>query len=73
MDIIKDAEEFLLSILPHNTEDVVKPKDPKTLSVKELKEAIRDNALNSQAVGLSEKSEFVKVLADFYASRGFTY
>jgi hypothetical protein len=73
MEILQDAADYLNTILPHATEHVSKPKEPRLMSVKELKEAIRDNGLNSQATGFSEKSEFVKLLTDFYASKGILY
>ena len=37
-------------------------KDPSEMSVKELKEAIRQAGLGQKALGLTEKSEFVKLL-----------
>ena len=41
-----------------------KLKEPSKMSVKELKEAIRNAGLGSKAVGLVEKSEFVKLVQD---------
>ncbi len=73
MEILQDASEFFGKILPHSAEYVIKPKEPRSMSVKELKEAIRDNGLNSKANGFSEKSEFVQLLTEYYASKGITY
>ena len=39
-------------------------KDPSEMSVKELKAAIRKAGIGSKAVGLMEKSEFVKLVKD---------
>lgn len=72
MDIVRDAATFLTQCLPADY-PALKPKDPSTMSVKELKEVIRDNALASKAVGLTEKSEFVQLVKDFYNCRGFDF
>ena len=47
-------------------EYVIKPKDPKDMSIKELKIAIRNCGLTSKTVGMSEKHEFVQLLEDYY-------
>lgn len=47
---------------------VVKGKAPNEMSVKELKAAIRNAGLASQAVGFSEKQEFVTLLEAHYAA-----
>lgn len=69
MDILRDASSFLSSIIPHDDSFTIKPKPPSEMSVKELKVAIRNNGLNSKAVGFTEKHEFVKLLEDYYASK----
>lgn len=51
MDIINDAEQFFRKILPHDESYIVKPKDPKEMTVKELLKAIKSNGLTSKAVG----------------------
>lgn len=69
MDILRDSSTFLMSILPHDEAFTIKPKPPSEMTVKELKTAIRNNGLNSKAVGFTEKHEFVKLLEDYYASK----
>jgi hypothetical protein len=69
MDVLRDSQSFLAKLLPPSAEHTLKPKDPTTMSVKELKTAIRNNGLSSQAVGFNEKYEFVKLLVDYYASK----
>jgi len=64
VDEISHALGFLQKVLPLDEEFVVKPKPPEEMSVKELKAAIRAGGLGNQAVGLCEKSEFVKLLKD---------
>ena len=59
---IKDATEFLLSILPDDPAARLAPKDPATMSVTELKAAIVQAGLASHAKGFSEKQEFVALL-----------
>ena len=65
MELLQYATQFLMSIVPPASEYCVAPKDPSTMSIKELKTAIRNAGLSSQAVGLMEKSEFVKLLTDY--------
>ena len=59
---IGDAMKFLMKVLPFDESMKITLKDPKTMSVKELKAAIRKAGLN--ALGLMEKSEFVKLVQD---------
>jgi len=62
---IQDWMKFCLTVLPPDGHGFkVTLKDPSQMSVKELKEAIRNAGLGSKAVGLMEKSEFVKLLQD---------
>lgn len=56
---------FMAKVLPPDTSYNVQLKDPKDMSVKELKAAIRKAGLST--VGLMEKSEFIKLLTDFRA------
>ena len=55
--------------IPHdatlNIPPKAQPKDPSTMSVKELKIAVRDRGLASKAVKFTEKSEFVALLKDY--------
>jgi len=57
-----DAMVFLKEVLPFDESTKITLKDPKDMSAKELKVAIRRAGLNS--VGLMEKSEFVKLVQD---------
>lgn len=57
-----DAMGFLKKVLPYDESVKIMLKDPKEMSVKELKAAIRKAGLNS--VGLMEKSEFIKLVQD---------
>ena len=57
-----DVMGFLKEALPFDESIKVTLKDPKDMSVKELKAAIRKAGLNS--VGLMEKSEFIKLVQD---------
>jgi len=62
---IVDWIKFCKKVIPpdgHNFK--VNLKDPSDMSIKELKMAIRNAGLGNQAVGLMEKSEFVKLLKD---------
>jgi hypothetical protein len=68
MKEIQDAAQFLSTILPYNADLALAPKDPATMSVKELKAAVRNAGLASQAAGFSEKHEFVTLLTNHYAS-----
>jgi hypothetical protein len=68
MKEIADAARFLGSILPFNADLAIPPKDPSTMSVKELKAAIRSAGLTSHAAGFAEKHEFVALLQNYYAS-----
>lgn len=61
---IQDVKEFLEGVLPPSNECRVKLKDPSEMSVKELRAAIRRAGLGSKAVGMMEKSEFVKLVRD---------
>lgn len=55
---------FLTKVLPPDDSFKIQLKDPKEMSVKELKAAIRKAGLGSKAVGLMEKGEFIKLLQD---------
>ena len=61
---IADVMEFLSKVLPPDESCRITLKDPESMSVKELKAAIRKAGLGSKAVGLMEKQEFVKLLKD---------
>ena len=55
-----DAMMFLKEVLPYDESIKITLKDPKDMSIKELKAAIRKAGLNSR--GLMEKSEFIKLV-----------
>jgi len=59
---LRDAMKFLEKVLPFDVSIKITLKDPKDMSVKELKAAIRKAGLS--AVGLMEKSEFIKLVQD---------
>lgn len=61
---ISDVSMFLAKVLPLDDTCRVKLKDPSEMSIKELRESIRKAGLGSKAVGLMEKSEFVKLVQD---------
>lgn len=69
MAILDDAQAHIAKCLPHDSAFVQKPKPPCEMSVKELKQAVRRNGLGQQAVGFTEKHEFVKLLEDHIASQ----
>lgn len=64
-----DVQSFLFDVLPFNVEGGCKVllKDPGDMTVKELKEVIRKAGLESRAMGLMEKYEFVKLVKDHRA------
>jgi len=62
--VLDQAREFISKHLPHDATLNIPPKDPSTMSVKELKIAVRDRGLASKAVGFTEKSEFVALLKE---------
>ena len=63
-DELQAVGDFLSKVLPASDEHKITLKDPATMSVKELKAAIRKSGLSQKAVGFTEKSEFVKLLQD---------
>jgi len=70
MDVLGAVNEFLSRIIPNSPELAIKPKAPSEMSVKELKAAIRNAGLTRDAVGFSEKYEYVQLLEKHYASKG---
>lgn len=62
---IADATRFLLEILPDDKSACLALKDPRTMSVKELKAAIAQAGLGAKAVGFTEKSEFIDLLVKY--------
>jgi lysophospholipase II len=64
MPEIADVLQFLKTILPDDETCRISVKDPTEMSVKELKAAVKRAGLQSKAVGLMEKSEFVRLLQD---------
>lgn len=69
-EMLREAQQFIGQCLPHSEEFVIKPKPPREMSVKELKVAIRHHGLGQQAVGFTEKDEFIRLLEEHYASKG---
>lgn len=72
MDIMRAASTFIGQCLPPDDAFIVKPKHPRLLSVKELKEAIRSSGLSSKVVGFTEKSEFINLLLRYYEETGIS-
>jgi hypothetical protein len=70
-DVLTNVFEFISEILPLDSSAVVRPKDPASMSIKELKASIRELGLAEKALGFSEKQEFIKLLEEFYSSKGF--
>jgi len=64
-DEIQDWFKFCQKVLPPDESCRIKLKDPAKMSVKELKEAIKNAGLGRQAIGLMEKIEYVKLLTDY--------
>lgn len=62
---LADAKKFLLTVLPPDDACKIVLKDPSSMSVKELRTAIKKAGLSQKAVGLMEKPEFVKLLKDY--------
>jgi lysophospholipase-2 len=61
---MQEVVSFFSTILPSSDECFFKAKEPSAMSIKELKAAIRGAGLGNQAVGLLEKTDFVKLLED---------
>jgi lysophospholipase-2 len=64
MEEIRDMMTFLKQILPPDDSCKITLKDPSTMSIKELKAAIRKAGLQSQARGFTEKKEFIDLLTN---------
>lgn len=62
MTELKDVTQFLKTILPADDACKIQLKDPATMSIKELKAAIRKAGIQSQALGFTEKREFIDLL-----------
>ena len=60
--------DFMKLYLYHHESFIVQPKPFKDMSVKELKQAIREAGIAPKAVGLNEKAEFISLLESHYAS-----
>ena len=69
MEMLADCGRFIRKTLPHDAAFAIKPKEPKDMSIKELKQAVRDAGLAAKAVGFFEKQEFVKLLEEHRASK----
>jgi lysophospholipase-2 len=64
MEELREVETFLSKILPQNPEFEIKLKDPKEMSIRELKEVIREAGLTHKVAGLVEKGDYVKLVED---------
>ena len=63
-DELAHVKAFLQKVLPADDAHKIKLKEPKLMSVKELKAALRKAGLSHKMVGLMEKSEFIQLLED---------
>jgi predicted esterase len=61
-ECIRDAAIFCGKMLPDDASKNIPAKDPATMSVKELRAAVAEKGLQKQALGFSEKGEFVALL-----------
>jgi len=65
---VMEVLSFLKRVLPMDGDGVeeckVKLKDPKDMSIKELREAIRMAGIGRKAIGFTEKSEFIRLIED---------
>eukprot|EP00596_Hydrurales_sp_CCMP1899_P002480 CAMPEP_0119038956 /NCGR_PEP_ID=MMETSP1177-20130426/8175_1 /TAXON_ID=2985 /ORGANISM="Ochromonas sp, Strain CCMP1899" /LENGTH=282 /DNA_ID=CAMNT_0007002205 /DNA_START=276 /DNA_END=1124 /DNA_ORIENTATION=- len=68
-EILKDVAIFFKQILPFNIDLCIKPKLPKEMSVRELKEAIQKAGIRGQSLGFMEKYEFVRLLEEHQKSK----
>lgn len=66
---IRNMMRFVSQIVPEDSTCQIKLKEPKDMSVKELKAAIKKAGLGSKAVGFMEKSEFIKLIEDHRAGK----
>ena len=69
-ELLEYAQNYISRVLIDDPSLALKPKEFSEMSVKELKIAIRNYGLASQALGFSEKNEFVKLLEDYRTSKG---
>ena len=69
MEMVTDAGAFLQKTLPDDSAFAIKPKPPSEMSIKELKQAVRQLGLGAQAASFYEKQEFVKLLEEHYAGK----
>lgn len=65
MEELSDVSKFLMEQLPDDPTHRITLPDPSTMSVKQLKEAIRNAGLSHKAIGFMEKSEYVKLLQQY--------
>lgn len=59
---IAEMESFLQKVLPPDESCRIQVKDPKDMSVKELKAAIKKAGLSNKAIGFTEKREFIELI-----------
>jgi lysophospholipase II len=65
MNEIQDVLQYLQQIIPNDTTFQITLQDPETMSVKQLKEAIKNAGISHRAVGFMEKREFVQLLQQY--------
>ena len=69
-NVLQDVMSFLEARVQHDPAHAVPMKSPADMSIKELKAALREAGLLSQAAGFVEKSEFVRLLDEHYQKIG---
>lgn len=62
LSVLESCVDYFKERLSHAEQFIVKPKPFKEMSVKELKQAVREAGLAAHAVGFNEKAEFVQLL-----------
>jgi hypothetical protein len=60
--------EFFKAHIAQDERYIIKPKPFNEMSVKELKQALREANIANKAVGFNEKCEFVALLESHYAA-----
>jgi lysophospholipase-2 len=68
LSVLEACIDFIKVHLAHDDALVVQPKPFKEMSVKELKQALREAGIGNKAIGFNEKAEFVELLEAHAAS-----
>ena len=68
-EILTQSLSFIREVLPNDPKYVIPMKEPKEMSIKELKNAIKNAGLLSKTLGFVEKSEYVRLLQDYLENK----